>query len=1217
MEGINKEELKDSIKNIINEGLRSDLHETPDMTSVFGIRKHINGLVEQAQRNPKLMSYIMRFNESLDRGGKDFMLFEQFGKGLEQFATGNKIIKGVINEMNEVIKEHGNELNAFKLIETINDDYVRETVRESYNEFVADPCDETRAMALEAIENLFSLNESLGMQMNLYITNTANNAPEYFSTGFVNESAQEELERRIEENRHEKLSNDIFKRVERYLDERFNLEESKQKYINEKYSLAGIANNNGLNLHDRISKVLKSDAAKNEGLKSILLEYTNALANGAYEERLYETLLQRTSKYNYLIPVDKMHNAIMEAVNDKKEQIELTKILEAMKDSYNSYIYVELIQEDVARYVSEPNMTNRVQLQNALMPYAADPYIAEMFKIIYSDDSYDANAITEKAISIKEQLDIIRQNATVSNIYTPVQYIRENESIFNVHGQYFVKKGNNISVLDKKYISQLDERFVELCHLVNDPHVEILEDRIILHGTEQSATIYEGYVEIGGYKEDAVSLRRLDEMYMKYENYDSNFYIMCSCLLENFNNIAKIDWAKHITLNENNDITADLFKLDENIYMATHNNALMKHTFYRNVNPIFCKNTLNEHMGINVSSLFSDMLPEQDKIILQLNETKNQYEKSIEDYENAIEDLEDAKEEATSDDMKKELQNAIDDSKKKLADVKDEYKKWQEETEKQMKDTEDIDIDDEDNPNVRIETNNEPLSDEEVEAHKDELSQPISQQTEGGTEVPDANITDDEFSDMLATDASDETVMPGDEDDEIDTDVVDASAAEDDGEDDGFVSALSDEPGDAEEFGTVDVDGINGDVPATDTDDDDDDIFDVDDEEGVGTEVSTEPAAEDVPDDEDIVIGDDYDENVPENPDMTTVNAETGETDGEAATDLFGGNTEDPLGTESTVDTELYNPHTETSEFNIVNVMFDGNEKDHTVMKSGEVLVLRPMVASDGRKYVDSQQIHFYLNDADNIPILQSDVDMSTAMYNAIVDAVTSHPQYNDVCTNGIAVAGENTVASDPNIEDIDTDNWEEDYVNNGSDEDKGIFDINDEIDSVDIDDEIPSEIDTDVVDKTPVVVKRDDELDFNIEDDSDNAANDKIDAPAVAEPVEPENAEDDFDFGEIFNDLDDDDETEEVETEIDVPVADPVNVEVDDDGTEIELPAQISDTTDSDDIDIDAEIEDLTADDLDDDNDESVIPESVQHRTVSRKQINENRKSILSIKKK
>lgn len=71
---------------------------------------------------------------------------------------------------------------------------------------------------------------------------------------------------------------------------------------------------------------------------------------------------------------------------------------------------------------------------------------------------------------------------------------------------------------------------------------------------------------------------------------------MCSCLLENFNNIAKIDWAKHVTLNENNNINADLFKLDQNIFIATHNDAIGQHTFYRNVNPIFCKNKLNEHM---------------------------------------------------------------------------------------------------------------------------------------------------------------------------------------------------------------------------------------------------------------------------------------------------------------------------------------------------------------------------------------------------------------------------------------------------------------------------------------------------------------------------------------------------------------------------------------------------------------------------------------------
>ena len=50
---------------------------------------------------------------------------------------------------------------------------------------------------------------------------------------------------------------------------------------------------------------------------------------------------------------------------------------------------------------------------------------------------------------------------------------------------------------------------------------------------------------------------------------------------------------------------------------------------------------------------------------------------------------------------------------------------------------------------------------------------------------------------------------------------------------------------------------------------------------------------------------------------------------------MFGGDTEDPLGTDKEIDNELYNPNTQTSEFSIVSVMFDENVKEGTVSKSG------------------------------------------------------------------------------------------------------------------------------------------------------------------------------------------------------------------------------------------------------------------------------------------
>lgn len=574
MENLNKDELMSAIHSMINEGLRSE-HEAYDGTTKFNIRRYVNGLIEEGHRNPKLMSYLLEYERALNEGEKDFLLFEQFGRGLEKFAKGNKSIKNVLTQMNETLKECGYSLPAFRVIESIDDEYAKKIMFEAYNDYLKDKNEYTKSNVLEAIDNLQDYDENAAMRLTVFVTEDVNRSPEFFATKFINEAQQMTIDKRIEERNKEKLAGDIFKKVQKYINEKNNEAEIQARHINEKYSLRGIANNNGLKLYEHISNILKSDASRNENLKNILVQYSTAIGNGQYEERLYETLVQNITRYNYLLPVEKAIKAINEAVEKKEEEITLTKILEEMKDSYNSYIYVDLIEEDVARYVLEPSATNRVQLRNALMPYASDPYINEMFKVLYTDKSIRANELQEQAMNIMDQISIIKEDASIENIYSPVQYVKENESIFNVHGQYYTKKNNKILALEESKIAELDPRFTALVQLVNDKRVQILEDRIILTGSENYATIYEGYVDIAGYRESRESLRRLDEMCIKYQNYDTDFYIMCSCLLENFNNIAKIDWAKRVTLNENQNLYIDLFKLDENIYMTTHNDSLL------------------------------------------------------------------------------------------------------------------------------------------------------------------------------------------------------------------------------------------------------------------------------------------------------------------------------------------------------------------------------------------------------------------------------------------------------------------------------------------------------------------------------------------------------------------------------------------------------------------------------------------------------------------
>ena len=1144
MAKLNKNELLEGVRNIIEEGFDRNV-DSFDGTTKFNIHRYVNGLIEEGHKNPELMTYLLRYDSALNNGAQDFMLFEQFGQGLTKYAKGNKAVKAVIEQMNQTLATDGAALVGYQLIERIEDPYIKDDVTAAFNHYVADKCAETRDELIESLEPLLMVSDPVAMKINLLITEDSSMSANFIHTDYVNEAEAKNFNEKLQAQRDKKKMDQIFSKVKRYIDEQLEEDEKSRLMEKEDYCLGAIANNNGINLSEHINNIRHSDAGANERLMEVLSLYSNAINQGAYEERLYETFLQNVSKFNYLLPVDKAMKAINEKVSEKKEEITLTKILEEMKDDHASFIYVELIQEDVARYVKEPNATNRVQLRNALMPYASDPYINEMFNVLYADNSRRANELTEKALNIKDQINIIRENATVSNIYTPVQYVRENECIFNVNGQFYVKKGNNIAVLDEKYVDQLDERFVELCQLVNDPHVEINEDHIILHGNDKYATIYEGYVDIYGHKESQESLRNLREMCMKYDDYDTNFYIMCSCLLENFNNIAKVDWAKHVTLNENNNISADLFKLDQNIFIATHNDAIAQHTFYRNVNPIFCKNKLNEHMGINVSSLFSDLLPSQDKIILKLNETKNSYEDSIEKYEDMIEKLKKALKDA-SEENKEKLEKAIEDAEEKLEDIKDEYKEWQKQADaatgasddEKDTDSEDDDKDSEDDDSTVKEKPNEPMSDDEVEASKDELSQPLNDET-GDTDNMDnfsdeetdeeGGISDDEFASYLGSDDEVDTDFDADEeepefdadDDEEDDDEEDSEYDDEDSE---YPEFDDDEEDDEEQFAEVNFDNSD--------DDDDDDIFEpgTDETDSEGNEINSDDEETFVTDDE--ADSDDTSAMIPASP-------EDDAEEGDAATDVFGGNVEDPLGvnagiagvpanapvTKEDEEAEAYQPK---FSYKIADVMFDENVKENKKEKSGSVIVIVPMIDGTGKKYVENKTIEFYLDD-DNLPILDNE-PMTNELYAAVIDAIKNHPDYAEICDSA-EPANEQigpTIAALKSDDDED-DDWESEYLRDGNEEDRGEYGL--AADDDDEDDEWSQIIGSDK-----------DESDEDDEESSDNLFGFNL------------SDFDDEDDGEEDDDEDDNEESKENviiptyksgDTEVELPAANVDNTEI------------------------------------------------------------------------
>lgn len=506
------------------------------------------------------------------------------------------------------------------------------------------------------------------------------------------------------------------------------------------YTLNDIANNVGVNLGTTINE-MKSDlyVQRNDRLMSILEQYESAINQGAYEERLYETFIHSVSPYaSYMTGLMLPLKSLKDRIDDSKVEIDLTKILESMLET-SSYYIVPLIEENVATYVKEKTPNHRVQLMSNLAAFAADPYVKLMIEAINLDNDRNAVCVSEnKVFDTQDRIKFIHEHANVNDIYSPIQYLKENSCVFSINGKYYVKNGTSISKFDiAKDGYLLNENFVHLTRLINDPRVSINNNTITFASNNKVVTINESGIEINGKKEDLESFDNINNLAIMYEDYDVRFWNEAKLLAENFNNIANVDFAKHVELYDDNNISFDIMKLSENLFVSTHNNVLNEHIFYKNVNPIQCRNIINEHMGMNVSDLFENLLPNQDALMKKIFETTNAYQEAINKYSNEIDKLEAAKDKAEGEQRSK-IDKMISDLEDKKKDLEKEYNEFQ----NKAKDLTDVSEDDdkegeeEDSEGKKVEKSDEPLKSSEVDDVKDELSQPMGDEAQASEEEP-------------------------------------------------------------------------------------------------------------------------------------------------------------------------------------------------------------------------------------------------------------------------------------------------------------------------------------------------------------------------------------------------------------------------------------------------------------------------------------------------
>lgn len=636
-----------------------------NMLNIIGLRESIETLMTKEGKYAPVATVCKAYLKKLDEGWHEGQVCASFVNELTRVAI-HESSKDVVFDLGNKLNEHKRDIdivNNLFAMQQGRHSYVVPMVESALVDYMTNKNAETRTTARKSLSLFEGIVEINGILEAL----SFDEYEEKTNKKLVNSSLNESF---------------IPNEPETFTKEQVDamLENAKATAIKEQE--APVAKSiNGVDSHiyldNTIKSILKKNTTNNEGLKAFCEQYIQALNAGKAEEVLYESFISGVSHWNHLSAVDTELSALNDRISKYQQEVNLKKILKIM-ESTGSYYIVPLIEGCVVDYIANKTMANKSVLKQRLQAFEYDPFVRDILNIVMHDQSLEAN------VYLGESLESVNNYVHTEKVFSPVKYIKENECVFNVKGTYYNRKGNTITKLSKSSIENLDESFKTLCNLINHPAVSIddLSNTIAIYEGKDSAKISESSIILNGNEVTVEEIDNIAHMSNLMNENKQGFYAAVKMINEKFDEIAYIDFVKRVAMNESNGKTVDVFRIKNNLFVATNDVKLGSSTFYRNVNPIQCRSYINEHMSLNVSSLFEDILPNQKAILEGVEEAKKEYETYIEELKNKKKEFEALRGECEGADA--DIDKAISIIDDDIADMEKDYEKYKKDAEQYM-----------------------------------------------------------------------------------------------------------------------------------------------------------------------------------------------------------------------------------------------------------------------------------------------------------------------------------------------------------------------------------------------------------------------------------------------------------------------------------------------------------------------------------------------------
>jgi len=306
--------------------------------------------------------------------------------------------------------------------------------------------------------------------------------------------------------------------------------------------------------------------------------------------------------------------------NAKKyaEDIQIYRALHETKNSKSNFV-LSGIQENLNNYLNQRTATNRTKLLENLSRYTYDVNIRNLYNVISESDKFF-------------QLKADSNDAIVKRVFSPT-IVFENEEVFSVWGKTYIKLGDKIRPLKEEEYKSLPENFVWLTNFINQPNVEIDDNKVKIFTRDKKVEVYENdnniYITING---KTINKSEFRDVYLKAGIFNPSERQVIGAtekIVENWNNIFELDFVKSVFPKHAAHRRVDIFRLGHNIHLNREDSLMKESIFYANCNAAQTRNMVMEFANYDLGLTFKDMLSEEEKVVTAFETKKKELLDSI------------------------------------------------------------------------------------------------------------------------------------------------------------------------------------------------------------------------------------------------------------------------------------------------------------------------------------------------------------------------------------------------------------------------------------------------------------------------------------------------------------------------------------------------------------------------------------------------------------